>query len=197
MNVRSVFVALLLTTACGGHSKSDDPSASGGQGGTGASGGAASGSGGTGGTGSSPECDPNVEQPTCVLDCGDEEYSSTAPVCEEGDWVCPDDSTLLEDCPEHACRRDPGLCCDTSIGVVSMMACEDGTRLTCPSPLQSIQPRDGCMPEGVTECSTLDRKTCGSVIEECHNPGRCSTSCRCELQADGVTLRWSCWTLPC
>jgi hypothetical protein len=208
MMVRSVLAALLLMTACGGQSERDDPDASGGKGGAGAGGsdstggtggsGATGGSGSVGGTGSRlAECDPNVLQQTCVADCGEEEYSTTGSVCADGEWVCPTGATLLEDCPEHACRRDPGLCCDTSIGVTSAMACEDGTRLACPSLLQSIQPGDGCMPEGVTDCTTLDKKTCGSVVEECQNPGRCSTSCRCELQTDGVTLRWSCWTLLC
>jgi hypothetical protein len=217
--MKVVVVALLFATACGGESTESRPDATGGKGSgasgggggsaasggssggsdgaTGGSGGATGGTGGRGGTDPvSPDCDPNEIQPGCVAHCGVEPYDWIAAVCADGSWVCPSGTTYLESCAENTCSRDHGLCCDTTIGVLTTMECEDGVRPECPAPLDEAQASGGCMPEGVVECSTLDGKACSSTVEECHNAGRCSTSCDCELGADG-NLAWRCWTLLC
>ena len=77
------------------------------------------------------------------------------------------------------------------------MPCEDGLRVACPSPLLPLELYEGCRQEGVTDCNTLAETACRSVIEECHDDGRCSTNCHCELGPDGVTLTWKCATLLC
>lgn len=174
MNVRSLLVPLLLAMACGAEPRDDELAPP-----------------------EPNECDPNALWPTCVPDCGEEGYDSANPICVEGVWECPSDTTVLEECPENSCRRNSGLCCDTSIGVTNRIGCDDGARLACPSPLRPMDFDDGCMPESVTDCNDLYGTACSSSELECHNPGRCNTNCTCDPPSGGGALMWQCATLLC
>src|SRR5689334_8773864 len=117
MRLRAVVAAVLLTVACGGQSTREGAGATGGTGagGSGGSGGSgeATSTGGSGAVGGTMpqhiECDLDGPYPTCVPSCESDAYEYAEPVCDNGDWVCSDDSTDLEACPEHSCRRDSGL----------------------------------------------------------------------------------------
>lgn len=208
----------MLLLACGARSTGDADGAArsaahgagaGGLGGTGPSAvagsttGAESGGGddsSTGGAGGSDErCygfNPTYIPYKCVNDCNISP-EITDPICVAGEIGC-DGGTRTDQCPRESCIVQTKSCCNRDNGHWDVSPCgPDGARLPCTG--NTTPPGQICKPDGVdvTDCEQLTGQACSpeQLDQQCHNPGRCVTSCTCRLVDDGYV--WDCTALAC
>jgi hypothetical protein len=98
------------------------------------------------------------------------------------------------------CSSNPLRCCDRSVGVFVESFCDATTGAwSCRAAAVEVAQGRVCAPTGfeLGTCDELNDKTCPSVDFECHEAGKCTTFCTCEIHPPGDLPVWTCKSLAC
>lgn len=132
----------------------------------------------------------------CVNDCNVSPEISD-PVCIAGEIGC-NGGIRTDQCPRESCIVQTRSCCNLDNGHWDLSPCgPDGARLPCTG--NTTPPGQICKPDSVdvTNCEQLTGQACSpeQLNQQCHNPGKCVTSCTCLLLGDDYV--WNCAALAC
>ncbi|MEL6180730.1 MAG: hypothetical protein AAFS10_17345 [Myxococcota bacterium] len=152
------------STGSSGGTNNGTGSSNGTSNGTGSSNGTSNGTGSSNGTsnGTSGGATCEGEPPSPCGMCGSD--AGVMALCEDGQWVCPEGTEFVGECPDQTCDMFGGeVCCDAEGNATSAL---------CPSASQPYCP-DGSEPQQSCEEDPLPEFAC-RTHEDCNNFASCT-----------------------